>query len=244
MKEKFILSMGAGINSTALLFWLIKNKKPLDEVVFADPKNEMPETYDNIERLKQWCEKHDVKFTIVTSHLSRGDLKAWYISKKMIPVRLIRSCTDLFTIRPIYKYLESKYGKQHFNVYIGIASDEAHRAKESGRQDRTMLYPLVENGIDREGCIKIIKAEKFTVPVKSGCYFCPFQSKANWNMLLLQHPELYDKAMEFEENCKRFPEFYLGRVPLRQFKKAIKEQKNLSRFTDYGEVQKCLYCHT
>ncbi len=29
----YVLSYGGGVNSTALLFWLVENKKPLDEVI-------------------------------------------------------------------------------------------------------------------------------------------------------------------------------------------------------------------
>ena len=42
---KHVLSLGAGVNSTALLIYLVKNRMPLDYVVFADTGNEMPETY-------------------------------------------------------------------------------------------------------------------------------------------------------------------------------------------------------
>jgi 3'-phosphoadenosine 5'-phosphosulfate sulfotransferase (PAPS reductase)/FAD synthetase len=245
IKTKHILSFGAGVNSTALLFWLVKNGKPLDEVVFANPMNEMPETYKHIEKIKKWCDERNILFTEVKSHLNKGNLMEWYFERKAIPVRLIRSCTDLFKIRPIYKYLQQKYGKILFNVYIGISLEESHRKKESGRKDRIMLYPLIDAGIDREGCKRIIEQEGFNVPVKSGCYFCPFQSRENWIQLLKRYPELFDNSIKFEENCKRFPEFYLGRnMTLRRLKKAVQEQKGLSMFLkDYGEVERCVYCH-
>jgi hypothetical protein len=207
----------------------------------------MPETYIHIERIKKWCESKGITFTEVKSHLSQGNLREWYYSKKKIPVRLIRSCTDLFKIRPIYRYLQNKYGKIVFNVYIGISYEERQRVKQSGRKDRNLLYPLVEAKIDRVECEKIIKENDFEVPVKSGCYFCPFQNNGSWNRLFKIHPELFEESTKFEENCDRFPEFYLGRIPLRQFKKIITQQSNLGKFfnkeKDYGEVEQCVYCH-
>lgn len=35
---------------------------------------------------------------------------------------------------------------------------------------------------------------------RSGCYFCFFQQKIEWIWLLEQHPDLYEKAMEFEKD--------------------------------------------
>jgi hypothetical protein len=35
---------------------------------------------------------------------------------------------------------------------------------------------------------------------RSGCYFCFFQQKIEWIWLYEQHPDLFDKAMEFEKD--------------------------------------------
>ena len=35
---------------------------------------------------------------------------------------------------------------------------------------------------------------------RSGCYFCFFQQKIEWIWLYEQHPDLYEKAMEFEKD--------------------------------------------
>ncbi|MCD8296072.1 MAG: phosphoadenosine phosphosulfate reductase, partial [Prevotella sp.] len=34
---------------------------------------------------------------------------------------------------------------------------------------------------------------------RSGCYFCFFQQKIEWIWLYEQHPDLFEKAMEFEK---------------------------------------------
>jgi len=237
-----IVSYGAGQNSTAMIIWMKNNNVPIDEIIFANPGNEMPETYKFIEEFKKWCKKNNLKFTTVKSHL--GTLKDWYYSKKKIPVRMFRSCTDLFKIRPIYKYIKKEYGKVHMNMYLGIDVGEKHRAKESGREDRTMLYPLIDNNINRKGCVEIIKKEGLSIPVKSGCYFCPFQNKGSWLTLLEKYPKLYDDTIKFEENGSGFPRFYLGRIPLRKFKKITKSQLKLDKFIDNEvEVEQCVYCH-
>jgi hypothetical protein len=64
--------------------------------------------------------------------------------------------------------------------------------------------------IDREGCKRIIKEAGLPIPVKSGCYFCPFQSKESLLRLLKKHPDLYAKAEALEKNCSRYPEMFLS----------------------------------
>ena len=48
MDEKYVLSFGAGLNSTALLIMLVEKSYPLDEVIFADTGAEVPETYEHL----------------------------------------------------------------------------------------------------------------------------------------------------------------------------------------------------
>ncbi|MBV5330383.1 MAG: hypothetical protein JZU65_22585, partial [Chlorobium sp.] len=57
---------------------------------------------------------------------------------------------------------------------------------------------LIEHGIDREGCVKLISDAGLIVPPKSGCWFCPFQRKGQWTRLRREHPELYCKAQKLE----------------------------------------------
>src|SRR2546426_10503178 len=59
---KYILSYGAGVNSTALMLFLIENKFPLDYVVFADTGNEMPETYAYIKKVKRDLKTKKIPF--------------------------------------------------------------------------------------------------------------------------------------------------------------------------------------
>jgi 3'-phosphoadenosine 5'-phosphosulfate sulfotransferase (PAPS reductase)/FAD synthetase len=47
------LSLGAGVNSTALLILIEREGLQLDEVVFADTGSERPETYEYI---KEWIQ--------------------------------------------------------------------------------------------------------------------------------------------------------------------------------------------
>jgi 3'-phosphoadenosine 5'-phosphosulfate sulfotransferase (PAPS reductase)/FAD synthetase len=237
-----IVSFGGGQNSTAMIIEMYNRKIRIDGVVFAETGNEMPETYEFLKEFKVWLDKKNIKFIEVKSKL--GVLKDWYISKKLIPFRMFRHCTAKFKIIPINQYIKDTYGiKEPINMYMGIGSDEKHRAKNSnkGRKQFTYVYPLIEWDIDRVKCVEIIKNEGLSVPVKSGCYFCPFQSKKSWSKLLEEHPELYDESINFEKNCSKYPQYTLmGTQTLEDFKSNIKSQKPL--FKEELGITKCGYC--
>lgn len=243
MKKINIISYGAGQNSTAMIIRMFNEGIQIDEIIYSEVGNEMPQTYIFLKEFKKWCKEKKLLFTEVRSKL--GTIRDYYESKKIIPYRMFRHCTHKFKIIPINKYIRDKYGlKTPINMIMGIASDEKHRMnKIQGRKQFTFKFPLVEWGIDREGCITIIKKEGLSVPVKSGCYFCPFQPKREWVKLYENYPSLFNDSIEFEKNGKAYPEGTLmGNMTLESFKKAIKEQTKL--FPEDVSLTKCAWCHT
>jgi len=62
-------------------------------------------------------------------------------------------------------------------------------------------YPLVERGVTREKCRRIIRGEGLIVPRKSGCFFCPGAGVAGWKTLHFEYPELYERAIAMEDNA-------------------------------------------
>jgi len=243
MKIINIVSFGAGQNSTAMIIKMFNEREQIDEIIYSEVGNEMPETYVFLKEFKKWCKTKGLLFTEVKSKL--GTIRDYYESKKIIPYRMFRHCTHKFKIVPINKHIRDKYGlKTPINMIMGIASDEKHRMdKIRGRKQMTFKFPLVDWNIDREGCIDIIKKEGLSIPVKSGCYFCPFQPKSAWKDLYKKHQELYEDSIEFEKNGKAYPEGTLmGNVTLESFKKALKEQRTL--FPEDVSLTKCAWCHT
>jgi 3'-phosphoadenosine 5'-phosphosulfate sulfotransferase (PAPS reductase)/FAD synthetase len=82
-------------------------------------------------------------------------------------------------------------------------------------------FPLIENGdvLVKKDIYKILEDSGVGIPAyyneiefevdgkkgtycrsRSGCYFCFFQQKLEWIWLYEQHPDLYQKAMEFEKD--------------------------------------------
>jgi hypothetical protein len=103
-----------------------------------------------------------------------------------------RFCTRLYKTAPIGRWTEEHWITQ---TLVAIDASEAHRMPN-------MMRPLVERGIDRDGCKAIIKNAGLHVPPKSGCYICPMKSRWRWRVLWKRHPDLFQKAMLLEENAK------------------------------------------
>ena len=84
-------------------------------------------------------------------------------------------------------------------MLLGIDYGEINRAKISARDGIENRYPLIEHEIDRDECKKIITDHGLLVPMKSGCYICPFQRIGQWVELRRKHPDLFCKAKKMED---------------------------------------------
>jgi len=203
MSEKYIVSYGGGVDSTAMIIWLIKNKKPIDYVVFADVGNEVPETYQFIEKyMKPYCTKQNIPFQTV---YVRRKISLWTncFRLRKFPSQIWRWCTRDFKVRPIHKFYKSL--KCDIIEYMGIDYDEVRRMKPSMDDYITKEYPLIDNKISRQDCIEIIRKAGMPIPVKSGCFFCPFNNKDRWNYIKEKHPDLFKLSEQLEKNSKHYP---------------------------------------
>lgn len=217
------MSFGAGLNSTALLVFLINNDYPLDEVVFADTGGEVPETYDHLKIVDSYLSEHGIPFTIVKS--KNGTLYETCMRRRVTPSQVWRWSTRDYKITPIHAHYRSL--KAHINQYLGISFEERNRMKEARVPYVKNVFPLVEHKIGRYDCIDIISQDNFgfPMPVRSGCFFCPFNSLSRWKEIFDKHPHLYQKAMLLEENSKHFPKQRLMKLTLRTLQEKLEKEE-------------------
>ena len=207
-----VLSYGAGINTTALMVLLVRKRMPLDVAVFADTGAELPETYRYLDIARSYLENKGVLFKVVKS--KNGTLYDTCKRRKVIPSTLWRWSTRDYKITPIHAYYRSL--GTHITEYLGIAYDEIERMRASPRDYVTSVFPLVDNKMTRLDCIRMIKSEGLPVPIKSGCYLCPFSPIWRWKYIYENHRETYMKVMRLEESSKHFPKQKLTGQGLRK----------------------------
>jgi len=81
--------------------------------------------------------------------------------------------------------------------------DEDHRTTKDYSDDRYQYkYLLVDNEIDRFGCIQIIIDEGLVLPPKSSCTFCPSMKPYEIIELYETNPKEFYDAIRMEDNAK------------------------------------------
>ena len=201
---KNYLSFGGGVNSVAMMLYCLDEGWDF-EAVFVDHGTDWPETYEYVEMFQGWLKNNGHKPIIIlkpdvgTLEKKRfSNLYDYHYFKALTPSIQFRACTDKFKIQPIRKFVDTPCF-----MLIGIDFGEAKRAKLSLKKGIENRYPLIEANIDREGCKNIIKKNGLSIPMKSGCFICPFQSVYQWKKLRIQHPELFCKAEKLENKSKK-----------------------------------------
>jgi len=208
MKQITIVSYGAGVDSTAMILKMIDEKMKIDHVVFADTGGELPETYEIVQYMKQFLEKKSIPFTTV-KNFSLITLFERCIARHVFPDMFRRWCTRDFKVAPIHRFYKKFYDGFHINEYLGIDAAETKRCRTAKEDYITKFYPLVDWKMDRYNCEGYILKKKFPFVVKSGCYFCPFNSSTRWDYIRQNHPRLYRLCKKLERNSKHFPKMKL-----------------------------------
>ncbi|MGC9147606.1 MAG: hypothetical protein ACP5GL_07370 [Infirmifilum sp.] len=220
------LSYGGGVNSTSILH-LPDVMDQVDLVIFADTGAEKPETYAYIEKyVRPFLRSMGKSFVVVRGRERIGgrevsDIYEAFYLWRMVPSRYLRICTYRFKVKPILEYLKTSYPGEGIRAVMGISYEEAYRAGRSWPGDQEIYYPLIERKITRSGCERIIRDAGWPVPMKSSCFFCPFQTRREWYWLRYAHPDLWQKAIALEKNGARYPEVLLGATPLEEIDRKI-----------------------
>lgn len=227
---------GGGLQTTAMVILVKQGKIAIDEAIFSDTGGEKPETYwymDNY--IKPLFADMNVPFSVIRNELPscQPDLYGWLWKHGQIPpIGGRRLCSVKFKIETIERYLKP----QIYETLIGFSLDEYNR-KVTSEKRRHKIYPLIDLGLTAKDCHMVITDYGLPVPLKSSCFFCPYQHPAEWNWLKNNHRDLFDKALELEANYhKRRPDMIdfglVHGVPLRRLKEGLQPEM----FADIGHA--------
>ena len=190
-----ILSLSGGKDSAALAVYL-HDRVPELEYVFCDTGEELPETYEYLDKLEAFFGKR-----VIRLNPDRPFEHYLQIYRGVLPNARTRWCTRKLKIEPFEWFI----GDTPCISYIGIRADESHRRGYiSTKPNISARYPFVEDGIARDDVFRILEESGLGLPAyykwrsRSGCYFCFFQQKVEWVGLLENHPGLFLHAMKYE----------------------------------------------
>ncbi len=174
----------------------MRDRVPEMEYVFCDTGEELPETYEYLDRVEAFLGK-----PIVRLNPERPFSHYLNVYRGVLPDARTRWCTRKLKIEPFEKYV----GNDLVFSYIGIRADENRQGYISSKPNIVPVYPFRDAGITKSDVIRILEESGIGLPPyyswrsRSGCYFCFFQQRAEWIGLLENHPDLYWKAASFEK---------------------------------------------
>lgn len=229
-----ILSLGAGVQSTALLIASANGLLPkLDAAIFSDTGWEPQDVYDHLDRLEEEIAK---PAGIPIYRVSNGNIRADVLDPDRrgatmpLFVRKIdggkgitrRQCTEEYKIKPIKRKVRELLGAEMLEngrpgrvpagrqavQWIGISTDEFHRAKDSDVKYVKHHFPLLMDlNWSRKDCEAYLKRHNFGDTRKSACLGCPFHGNRAWRDLRDNYPSEWADVVDFEqvlqENSKR-----------------------------------------
>ena len=102
--------------------------------------------------------------------------------------------------------LEKWVGDDEVITYVGIRADEDRDGYVSTKPSITARFSFKEHGLVKADIIRLLEESGIGMPdyyrwrSRSGCYFCFFQRKYEWVMLAQEHPDLFQQAIDYEQN--------------------------------------------
>jgi hypothetical protein len=246
-----ILSLGAGVQSTALTLMAVKGEiAPPDCAIFADTGWEPKSVYEHLNKLIAVA---PFPIHIVDAGNLRSDLLAGLNNTKnrfaSIPLFLKmpdgtasmarRQCTSEYKLRPIYKkvveLLGGKRPKGGVEMWVGISTDEATRMKPARVQYIVNRWPLIEMEMSRQDCIRWMEKAEWTAP-KSACLGCPFRSDASWRHLRDTDPEGWADAVFIDKSLREAPLGGLTGIPFSHRSLQPLDKVDLSTWSERGQA--------
>jgi len=194
---RHVLGISGGKDSAALAIYIKDHYPQIHEKVeyfFTDTGAELKEIYDFIDKLEAYL-GNEIK------RLSSGKpFDHWLkIHNEYLPSPKQRWCTLMMKIKPFEAFVKD----DPVISYIGIRADENREGYVSQKPTINGVFPFIEDGLVRDDIFQILEdsvgiPEYYKWRSRSGCYFCFFQRQDEWLGLKRNHPELFEKAREFE----------------------------------------------
>lgn len=209
------LSLGAGVQSTALYLMACEDRLPRFEVaIFADTGWEPRAVYEHLDRLEA---AGNIPIVRVSSGNIRNDALDPEHRFASMPLFVRnpdgsegmarRQCTSEYKLKPIKKEVRRRLGYPHpapvpssayAEVAIGISTDEIGRAKDSDVRYMRNAFPLLDLDWSRRDCERYLASVGWGTVSKSACLGCPYHGNRQWRQLRDESPAEFADAVDFD----------------------------------------------
>ena len=223
---KHVVSFSGGKDSTAMLLMMVEQNIPIDEVIcYSMGSWEWDEMLLHIEKIK-----NDIPSSIEFTELGDEEKLQYGFDKWGFPNFMIRWCTGMKT-DALKKYLNRNYMKGEYIQYFGIAFDEAERSKKKWVKPH-YRFPLVEWGITEEQALEYCYSKGYDWGgiyeeldgKRMSCWCCPLQQIGDLKNLYFNHPVLWKRLEELQQNNK-IRDFFKQGVSVFDLEKRFKSKQ-------------------
>lgn len=251
-----VVSYGGGVDSSAMLIGMYRREIHPDLILFADTGGEKPETYEYIAVMNNWLTRRGMPEIQVVEYTdkdgNRLSLEEECLRSETLPSLAygFKRCSLKHKISIQDKVINNYPGAKELwksgekiTKFIGFDAGEVRRrqhALERDLKDKKFdkAYALIDWGVDRRGCIDLIKSEGLPVPVKSACFFCPASKKHEVRELSKRYPDLYRRAVEIEKLAKSHLRTVQGLGRDWEWDEFIRfDRMQLSLFDEYRQLE-------
>jgi hypothetical protein len=214
------ISLGAGVQSTALLCLSANGLLPkADYAIFADTGWEPAAVYTHLDRLeREVAEPAGIPVLRVSAGNIRRDALDPNHRCASMPLHILnedgkagmtrRQCSGEYKVKPIKKKVRELLGYPHpkrvpkgvfVEQWIGISTDEFHRAKDADVAYMRNRHPLIsEMNWSRADCIRYLTDLGLADTPTSSCLGCPFHGNAQWRHIRDTSPAEWDDVVAFD----------------------------------------------
>jgi hypothetical protein len=119
----------------------------------------------------------------------------------------VQRSTGEYKIKPIKRKIRELLGYPHpvrvpkdvfVEQWVGISTDEFHRAKDADVKYMRNRHPLIDLGWSRDDCVRYLTSLGLADTPKSSCLGCPFHGNAQWRHIRDTSPEEWEEVVAFD----------------------------------------------
>lgn len=189
----------------------------VEYAIFADTGWEPKAVYEHLDRLeREIAEPAGIPIIRVSSGNIRDDalnpdhrfasMPLYILNRDGRPGMTRRQCTGEYKVKPIKKKVRDLLGYPYparvpkgvfVEQWIGISTDEFHRAKDADVKYMRNTHPLIDMNWSRSDCVRYLTSLGLSETPKSSCLGCPFHGNAQWRNIRDSSPEEWADVVEF-----------------------------------------------
>lgn len=186
-----IVALSGGKDSTALALALSEFEPGSYEYICTPTGDELPEM------ILHWENLGKILGSLIKPITTGYTLGGLILKQGCLPNDRMRWCTRMLKIEPFEKYLLTS---TPCTVFVGIRADEVDRDGVKWERINGVVrrYPLVEWGWGLKDVLNYLEKRGVTIPRRTDCASCFYQTVWEWYLLWKDHPKLFARAEAYE----------------------------------------------